>query len=199
MRLRKWEISLIIAVVMTLISGASLAAEQRELSDKLIRLHVVANSDSPEDQELKLRVRDRLLTALSSALNGAGTRGEAIDRIGQSLDIMEQIAADEIARSGYSYPVRATIERENFPTREYDTFSLPAGEYESLRVVIGEADGKNWWCVVFPPLCTGELKRVARETLSDDEWALITGETGGFVVKFRLIELLDKITKWFGI
>ncbi|MDR0861289.1 MAG: stage II sporulation protein R [Oscillospiraceae bacterium] len=199
MKLKKWELALLMALTVTFVAGAALAREQRALSDKLIRLHVVANSDSEEDQSLKLAVRDRILAELTPRLAGVGTRGEALDRIGQELMYLTVSARDEVQLRGYSYPVSITLTREDFPTREYDTFSLPAGSYESLRVKIGAAEGRNWWCVVFPKLCVGEVGGDDVAALSDDEWALITERTGRKVVKFRCMELLSKFTKMFAV
>ena len=201
MNLKKWEIAMIAAVLITALSCVSLSAGQKELADKLIRLHVVANSDSGDDQEAKLLVRDRVLTELDTMLAGVTERDEAIDIIESNLDEIARVSGEELAKSGLEYRVRAAIAAENFPTRDYDTFSLPAGRYESLRVEIGAAAGKNWWCVVFPPICgtaAGD-KVTAMRSLSGGEVSLITKDTPGYVIKFKSLELLQRLRAWIGI
>ena len=200
MKLKKWEIALVIAVLITAVSCASLTSEQKELSDKLIRLHVVANSDSDADQSVKLLVRDRVLEELNSMLDGVTERDEALGIIEGRLSEIAEVSREELAANGFEYKVRAGVSVEDFPTRDYDTFSLPAGRYESLRVEIGEAEGKNWWCVVFPPICStaaaGEVS--AMKSLSDGEVSLITRDTPGYTVKFKSLELLQRFRQWIG-
>lgn len=199
MKLKIWEISLITAVVITFLCGFMLTNEQKELSDKLIRLHVVANSDSETDQSLKLDVRDRILDDLTEILDGVTDRDQAVAIIEENLATVIESSLDEIADQGFDYDVSASITVESFPTREYDTFSLPAGDYTSLRVVIGAGEGKNWWCVVFPPICASAAIETDIEamSLSDEEISLITEESTGYVIKFKAIELFDKFISFF--
>jgi len=196
MKLKIWEMSLIVAIVITLLSGFVLDNSQNELSGKLIRLHVLANSDSDEDQALKLTVRDSILSEISDILIGAESKSEAVTIIEENIPALTKIAADKIEEEGYDYSVSMSIENEDFPTRIYDTFSLPAGNYTSLRVEIGESEGQNWWCVVFPPLCVtaaeGEDSLETTE-LTDEEVSLITEEYTGYVIKFKALEILDSI------
>lgn len=202
MKLKKWELALILALVITFLCGAALTKEQTALSDKLIRLHVIANSDTEEDQALKLQVRDKVLVTVGGVLDGVTDRGEAVGLIQKELDQIVAAAEDEIRARGYEYTVTADIGLETYPTRDYKTFSLPAGEYVSLRVVIGEGAGRNWWCVVFPPLCLSaatELDKEALSTLTDEEVALITSDSPEYVVKFKAIELFEKLKNWMGI
>jgi stage II sporulation protein R len=194
LKFKKWEISLMVALAVSVIGGAVFAREQEGLSDKLIRLHVVAASDSPEDQAVKLEVRDHVLEVLGETLDGARGREEAARRVAVSLPEIERAARG--AASGAEARVR--LGREYFPTREYDTFSLPAGRYLSLRVTLGSGGGRNWWCVVFPPLCDmsgGDFGTA----LSDDEIALITDDTAGVVVKFKAMELIGRLREWLNI
>lgn len=191
--LKRWELALLLAVAAVGLLGARLGSEQEALSDELIRLHVVANSDSQADQALKLKVRDAVLTRCGVYLAGLD-REEALDALAQSLPQLGQVAADTVAREGYTYPVRVSLRQESFPTRDYTGFSLPAGAYTALRVELGEGGGHNWWCVVFPPLCTGSVTETAQTAgLTDGQVALITGETEGYVVKFKAIELWENI------
>lgn len=190
--LRRWELALMLAVAMAGLLGVRLGAEQKELADQMIRLHVVANSDSQADQALKLRVRDAVLE--QSAVYTAGLdRQDALEALREALPHLGQIAADTVAREGYRYPVRLTLQEESFPTREYTDFSLPAGTYTALRVELGAGEGHNWWCVIFPPLCNGSVTGAAQTTsLTGDQVSLITEETGGYVVKFKAMELWEE-------
>jgi stage II sporulation protein R len=195
MKLKKWELALIIAFALTLLGGASLAGEQRELSDKLVRLHVVANSDSTEDQAAKLAARDAVLAELDALLYGARDRDEALERISGGLRALEAAAGAAAGRDA-----RAELGLEYFPTREYETFSLPAGRYTSLRIVLGDGAGRNWWCVVFPPLCApaaGDAGAFA--ALTEGETALITEDSAGVVVRFKAVELIGRIRSMLGI
>lgn len=186
MRLKRWEIALLASLLATLLVSAFPLGVQRELADKLTRLHVLANSDSPEDQTLKLQVRDAVLAA---------SEGEPVLNE-QLLQKLERAAQAEVIRRGYGYPVTVTREHCYFDTRVYETFSLPAGYYDAVRVVIGEGAGKNWWCVIYPPLCAGmceqDWETVAREAgLTEDEIGLIC-EENGYVIRFQLIDWWGK-------
>ena len=181
--------------VLTAASATLVQAEQQRLSGKLIRLHVVANSDSAHDQAVKLEVRDAVIAAAKTLLDGADDPRAALE--GQ-LDVIAQAAEARLCELGEALPVTVRLGKERFPTREYDTFALPAGVYEALRVSIGAAEGHNWWCVVFPSLCLtssmDELELAAQTAgFSDEEIRFITGEESGFVLKFRVLELLQKL------
>lgn len=196
------------ALVIAVLWGVLLDNGQSELSDKLIRLHVVANSDEEEDQELKLMVRDAVLEDIDQILTGGESKDEAQEKIENSMTSLQQTAEEVIEEQGVEYPVSVSLETEHFPTRDYDTFSLPAGNYTSLRVSIGEAEGRNWWCVVFPPLCMEAAEEAEAEAdvngaleatgLTDEEVALITEEDSGYVIKFKALELLDELKEMLG-
>lgn len=191
-RLKLIEIALLLFLAAFLASGAAALQTGQELSDKVVRLHVLANSDSREDQALKLRVRDRILAYAEPLLAGAADRREAEALLGNSLPELEQIAAREIQDSGYDYAVTIRLEETVFPTREYEGFTLPAGKYLALRAVIGAGEGRNWWCVVFPPLCAAASAEVPETALaaglSSDQVGLITEENQGYVLKSKLVE-----------
>ena len=187
------------AVILILCFAGSYALlfEADALSDKLIRLHVIANSDEQYDQELKLRVRDSVLDCLSDALDGASDREEARVIIEERLPEIRAAAEKAISAAGYDYPVYADIGFEDYPTREYENLSLPAGRYLSLRVTVGSGEGKNWWCVVFPPVCTAAAasEDLAVMDFTSSEIALMTGKDRGYVIKFRLIEFLEELRR----
>ncbi len=201
MKLKKWELALIAALVFTVILGAGLRKEQTELSEKLIRLHVVANSDLEEDQALKLKVRDRILQEVAVLLDGVTERDEAVCLIDENIDSILAGARECILDNGYNYTVKATVAVETFPTREYDTFSLPAGEYTSLRVIIGSGCGHNWWCVIFPPLCVSAATDAEEvfSQLTEEEVRLITEDGPEYVFKFKSLELIEKLKELLGL
>ena len=148
-----------------------------------MRLHVIAASDSAADQRVKLDVRDALLAYLSPRLEAASGVRDAAAVIAASAPELKRIA--ETVSGGSA---RVELGRETYPTREYETFSLPAGEYTSLRVTLGAGGGRNWWCVVYPPLCTAGVETAQEAVLSDDDIKLITEDGGGYVFRFRLLE-----------
>lgn len=202
-RLRRVEAALLAGLAAAVLSGAVLQEEQTALSDKLIRLHVVANSDSEADQALKLAVRDRVLETAENLIPPGSSREEAMGILSGHLNTLAQAGASVVAEEGYSYSVTASLEEDVwFPTKTYTDFALPAGNYTALRLVIGEGGGQNWWCVVFPPLCLGSVtEAVARTAPADcfttEEVALITGEDEGYIVKFKTMELLAQAEEWF--
>ena len=152
-RLHPIELTLMIVAALALTSGAVALHTQSQLAEKVVRLHVLANSDSEEDQALKLKVRDAVLEQATETLRGADSQAEASRRLTDILPELEETARAVITANGYDYGVRAELAETSFPTKEYDGFALPAGEYLALRVLIGEAEGQNWWGVVYPPLC----------------------------------------------
>ena len=187
MKLKRLEIALLASLLAAFLVCAFPIHAQNKLSDKLTRLHVLANSDSPEDQSLKLQVRDAVLAA---------SEGEKeLDQ--PLLNRLQRAAQQTVYRAGYDYPVTVTREHCYFNTRTYENFSLPAGYYDAVRVIIGAGEGKNWWCVIYPPLCAGmceaDWETVAREAgLSEEEIGLICEEEG-YVIRFRLVDWWGKL------
>lgn len=172
--------------------------QQNQLADKMLRLHVLANSDTEEDQALKLRVRDQVLATVEPWLEEQrdidGVKTALRARAGE----LETMAEGLIEEEGYPYSVHVELEDTWFSTRQYDGFALPAGQYEALRVVIGEGVGKNWWCVVFPPLCLATSSEKMTETatkagLEDQQVFLILEDDEEYVIKFRAIELWENL------
>ena len=174
------------------------SAVSNNLSEAVFRLHVLANSDSTEDQNLKLKVRDNLLNYMNTICANCSTKAEAIS-IAQSYKYeFQQIAEQTIHDNGYSYPVKINIDNFYFPTKNYGDVSLPAGFYDALRVEIGEAKGKNWWCVMFPSLCfidvssgivDDEAKENLENNLDNESYNLISDQNNSEIkFKFKLIE-----------
>ncbi len=179
-KLKNWELALLAALCITLTAGMLADRDQRALSGALVRLHVIANSDSGTDQAEKLQMRDRVLALLSPLLAGCRSQEEAADVILSHAAELEALG-----------DVTVALDREYYPTRQYSTFSLPAGEYLSLRITMGEGAGKNWWCVIYPPLCTEALAEPDRDaflSLQGDEAALITRSETGYELRFRIVE-----------
>ena len=188
-KLRPWEIALLLALCMFFLSGIWAGRTQRDLADGLVRLHVIANSDSDADQAEKLLMRDKVLDLLSPLLAGCESRQEATDVILTHKADLEALG-----------DVSVTLSTEYYPTRDYASFSLPAGEYLSLRVIMGAGQGHNWWCVVFPPLCTEALAEQdtdAFHILDEDQQALITRSGAGTVLRFRLVEWWQALAALF--
>lgn len=168
------------------------------LSDSVFRLHVIANSDSKEDQNLKYKVRDSLIEYMNSLIPDCKNKQEVIQIAQNHIKDFEQIATNKIKDEGFNYEVKVKIGNFNFPTKEYGDISLPAGYYDALRVEIGKAEGKNWWCVMFPPLCfvditTGvvpdESKEEMKNNMSEEEFALISdNKDSNIQFKFKLLE-----------
>lgn len=176
--------------------------------EKLIRFHVIANSDSEEDQELKLKVRDAVIGYLQPKLSKSKSISQSEEIIKNEYDQIERISENIIKENGYTYDIKVGIEYSNFPTKQYSSVVLPAGEYKALKIVIGEGTGKNWWCVMFPPLCfideeNGVIDKATdeklKEVLTEEEYNLITHKTKEEVnrveVKFKIAEIIDSILK----
>lgn len=170
-------------------------ATQVRLASQVIRLHVLANSDSEEDQALKLEVRDRVLETTSALLAGETEPQAAAVLLDQHLEDIAQTAAQEISAQGHDDRVEVRLEQTWFPTRQYQGISLPAGNYLALRVLIGAAEGHNWWCVVFPNLCLPAVSERALEasTLTPGQISLLQEEETGYVFRFKTLEFWQSL------
>ena len=180
---------------------SGILADRDRLNEELIRLHVVAASDSDEDQSIKLQVRDAVLAGLQQAMEEISDVEAAKAYLQENLPKVTALANNALKAAGYDGEAVVTFCRETFDKRVYDTFTLPAGIYESLRIVIGEGEGKNWWCVVFPELCVPaagtEFEDVAAGAgFSDALTGALTGE-GTYEIRFFLLDLLGKLENKF--
>ena len=179
-------------------------AVSSDIADSVFRLHVIANSDSVEDQNLKYKVRDELLEYMNTISKNCSSKEEVIELAMEHEDDFQEIANQVVKENGYSYNVSIKIGNFSFPTKYYGDISLPAGNYDALRVEIGEASGQNWWCVMFPPLCfvdvtsgvvPDESKQVMQDNLNDEEYELISNkEDSDIKFKFSLIEFFKNIS-----
>ena len=184
-----WELAGLIALCAVLLSGLWAEDRQASIAGSLVRLHVLAVSDTPEEQAVKLRVRDAVLACLAPRLSDVRDADEAGAVLASSLNLIR--AAAEEAAGGRT--VRVSFGEERYPSRDYAGFTLPAGRYRSLRVVLGEGQGHNWWCVVFPPLCLAAAEKEAMQpVMNPADYALITREDG-WEIRFRIVELWGKL------
>lgn len=188
-------VALVLCVVLSLCGFYGQCAGIR---DNVVRLHILANSDSTADQTLKLRVRDAVTAAADGWLNGADTAVEALTLVEKHLPDLQQVAQQTVREAGYAYPVKVSLCRMYFTTRQYDTVTLPAGMYEAVRVELGAGKGQNWWCVVFPPMCVGAAtgETALEDVLGADQQELVSdGER--YKVRFAIIEWLEALFNLF--
>lgn len=170
-----------------------IVTDSGDLRENLLRLHVVGASNSAEDQAVKLQVRDAVLGSLEEGLRDMTDPQEAWDYVSRMLPQVEAAANRALAAAGFSETVQVSLTEEAFPTREYDTFSLPAGVYKALRVVIGEGEGKNWWCVVFPQLCGAEGEFVETASTAGLDPELARSLEGEYELRFWVLEKLGEL------
>ena len=176
---------------------------EEKIYESVVRLHVLANSDSDEDQSLKLKVRDAILSYVSPLVIDSKSREEAMEILSRELDAVNKIATETVNREGYDYPVDVTLTLEDYPTRNYEAMSFPSGQYVSLRVLIGEAEGQNWWCVLFPPLCLSAASEKAENEeafiavgLNSDQYKIITEtDDATYYLRFKLLEVIGELTE----
>ena len=170
-----------------------------QIYDSVLRLHVLANSDSEGDQALKLKVRDAILADTAHLFADCKSRDEASAVVSENLPLLQMSAERAIGEAGYSYPVRIELGEEEYPTKNYESACFPAGEYLSLRVLIGEGVGQNWWCVLFPPLCVSaasESDGSVEVGLYGDQYAIVTEtEDIKYKIRFKLLEAIEKAIK----
>ncbi len=167
-----------------------------ELYSDVMRIHILANSDSAADQSLKLAVRDRVLEACARYYDGCSGKDEALDITRSHIGEIEAVAEREIRRRGFDYPVCARIVTDDFDTRYYGSFTMPAGRYDALRLTIGDGAGKNWWCVMYPSLCVGAASAdEMKEELDRGEYRVVTSDKFDF--RFRLVEYFEDVRGWF--
>ena len=200
---------LILGIMCLFIAGSSLNTRQalgiteenvvEDISEKLIRFHVLANSDSYIDQDLKLRVKDEVLKYISPILNESQSLEESREILKREDKNIIKIAEDYIKSQGFDYTVETTLTRENFPVKEYGNIVLPQGEYEAYRILIGEGKGQNWWCVMFPPLCFidvtkgqvayDETEKKMKDVLSEEEFKSVNKKENNVKFELKVIDL----------
>jgi len=197
----------IIIIISIVLNGSNVStkATQSDIASKLIRFHVIANSDDKIDQELKLKVRDSVLKYVSPKLEECKSIEQSRQIINKEDKNIKKIAQNIVNKNGFKYSVATTMSQEDFPVKTYGNITLPQGQYEAYRIVIGNGSGQNWWCVMFPPLCFVDITKgdvsfdktesEMKQVLSDDEYNLVdnTVNSKKIVVKFKLLEMFNKL------
>lgn len=188
-----------IAFVLTVIySMIPFRTECKEISDEVFRLHILANSDEDYDQQLKLKVRDKVLIYTESLFESAQSKEEAENLISNNLQDICNTALKEVTDNGYDYSVTAQITKMYFTTRTYESYTLPSGMYDALRITIGSGEGRNWWCVMYPSICISSEKsqdEAAKETFNDNQYDIVKNEK--YEYKFKIVEIFEKICSYF--
>lgn len=190
------SISILSSILILILYIFNSISIQHSLANKVLRLHILANSNSTFDQTLKLKVRDEVIEFLTSELENSSNLNESKQIISDNIENIKNIATQVV--SDYSnYPISVSLDTSKFPTKHYQNVSFPAGEYEALKIVIGEGKGNNWWCVMFPPLCftnssagtfNEKSEQTLKENLTEEEYDLINSTKPNVKIKFRLLE-----------
>lgn len=190
--MRKLKIFIPIFLILLLISGiAKPIITSESISQKVFRLHILANSDSPHDQNLKLLVKDEILKLSTELFTDAKSVNDARHIAEDNIKAFENTAQQVVEANGYSYNISVTTDKEYFNTREYDGFIMPAGEYNTLKIIIGNGEGHNWWCVMYPSVCLSGCTDDFDEIMNDEEKEMLTSSK--FIPKFKIIEIYERI------
>lgn len=203
--MKKYIILILVLFLFLIFSAYSYASTVNEnLSDNVFRLHVIANSDSKEDQDLKYKVRDKLIEYMKSITSNIENKEEVINIAYNNIENFQKIAEQVIKDNGFNYSVKVEIGNFSFPTKTYGDISLPSGFYDALKVEIGNASGQNWWCVMFPPLCfvdvtSGVVPESSKENLEtnlgQEEYDIISNNNESDVIefKFKIVEFFEDL------
>ncbi|MGM9630707.1 stage II sporulation protein R [Butyricicoccus sp.] len=191
MRRARWELTIALTLFFALCYAAVCDTAQQELADDVLRLRVVAHSDTEEDQAVKLCVRDCVLEIMQPLEQQADSRADMQQLLREHMQEIANAAQQEVYANGHTERVTACLAEEWYPTRDYAAFSLPAGEYEGLQIRIGQAEGHNWWCVLYPSLCLDAAS--GEQALTEEEDALIHRDGARYAIRFRTAELLGNL------
>lgn len=201
MKWRTAEKAICLGLILAVLdSFTGFATQCEDIPDRVLRLHILANSDSEEDQALKLKVRDRIVTESAGLFDQVTDRESARAVVEKNMDALREAAQDEVYRQGYSYPVSMELTHMYFTTRVYGETALPAGYYEALRVTIGAGAGHNWWCVIFPAMClpVAEESQELDGVLNEEQMEIVEeGESAQYEIKFKALEWYEQIVDWF--
>jgi stage II sporulation protein R len=194
----KIQLSVGLALLICCIANISVFSNQCDgIRDKMLRMHVIANSDTKKDQELKLKVRDAVLCKGKEIFDGSITADEAEERITPYIHLLEKTAKETIIDEGYDYNVKITVQEEYFKTRTYDnSVTLPAGYYTAVKVIIGEGKGQNWWCIMFPPMClpAADAECNINDVLNFNENNIVSNGQK-YKLKFKFVEIYEEFLK----
>jgi len=194
---KKIELSVLLALIFTItLSCFDFSLECNSIRNKVFRLHILANSDSPCDQELKLKVRDRLIVFADELFASSDCLETVETRAKQNTEKFKEKAEDELKKYGCNLPVSVSVTPCYFNTRTYENVTLPAGVYQALQVKIGQHKGKNWWCVMYPSLCLPSSTSKIEDTLDDSETRVVENKNK-YIVKFKIVELIESVKTLF--
>lgn len=192
----KFNLALLLGLLCAFfVSLAQFNASCDELRTNVLRLHIIANSDSVEDQELKLKIRDEILAQSGNLFEKTNDVNSAVVSVQKSLPQLENIANKVINENGFEYSAKARVGKSYFETREYDDFALPAGNYKSLIITVGEGNGKNWWCVIYPEICLPAATDASLRDVTTEKTAKIAQNNQKYVMRFKIIELYESFKK----
>lgn len=192
---KKIKISVTVGIVVAILfSICSFAKTSEEIRSDVLRLHVIANSDTSVDQNLKLRLRDYILQEGKDIFNGSVNVENAVEKIEPVLPELEKSAKAFVNQAGFDYDVKISLSNEYFTTRTYETVTLPAGKYLALRIVIGSGEGHNWWCVMFPPMCVpaADKKDEIENVFSEKEIKLVESKPK-YEPRFKVVEIYEQL------
>ncbi len=188
-----------VAFVLTVIySIIPFQAQCTDISNEVFRLHILANSDSEKDQDLKMKVRDTILEYTKSLFENASSKEEAEEVVFDNIEEINAVAKSVVMENGYNYPVKTEITNMYFTTRYYDSYTLPSGMYDALRITIGSGNGHNWWCVMYPSICISsavEGDKKAKETFDSSQYDIVKNEQ--YEYKFFIVELFENLCNCF--
>lgn len=196
-KIHKAEISVALGLIAAIIfSIAGFGKECTDVRENVVRLHILADSDCDADQNVKLLVRDALLESGAQIFSGAATTDDARDMLENEKDELIDIAQNVLNENGFDYGVTINLEKEYFTTRTYDTYTLPAGEYLALKVILGSGEGHNWWCVMFPPLCLPAASDDADiDAILGEDGAKLIQSNPRYEMRFKIVEVYERIKK----
>lgn len=198
--IKRIKISICVGLLIALLfSVCSFAKTSREIRSDVLRLHIIANSDAAVDQNLKLRLRDYILTVGSDIFDGSVNVENAVEKIEPRLAELEDSAKEFVKANGFNYDVKIMLSNEYFTTRTYDEITLPAGKYLALRVIIGSGEGHNWWCVMFPPMCVpaADKRDELGNVFSSNELELVE-KNPKYEIRFKIVEIYETIKSKLG-
>lgn len=193
------EKSLVLSIVFSVLYNiVNFSVSCENINSKVFRLHILANSDSNEDQNLKLRIKSEIQELSKKLLSSNYNKEKSEDVFIKNLSNVEKIVKNEIRNCGYDYPVFTKVTNSYFTTRNYENFTLPAGNYDALEIKIGSGEGKNWWCVIFPMLCVGasSKNKILDKTFNKNEKNIICNNKKKYAIKFRIVEIYQLVKKW---
>lgn len=197
--MKRIEKAIVVGLILSIITGSFtvFANECSNIRKSVLRLHILANSDSKADQTLKLQVRDRILEETGDLFSDARNLDSAEEQVKENMEVVKKIAEEEIQKQGYDYPVNVELCNMFFNTRQYENITMPAGRYDAMRVTIGEAAGQNWWCVLYPPMCipAAQPKQELEAVLDQSEMEIVESEPK-YEIRFACVEIFERVKEW---